>query len=257
MKGYIYVLTNSAHPDLVKIGRTRNSPSVRASELSTTGVPTPYVVAYHQAFFDCIWAESACHAHFSRFRVNSKREFFRISSRDAIDFIRSLPGVIADEDIAGTAKQFHHLYAATIADGIYRIGVYRGTEEFNRLRLNAALRSDLSRYYSQQIRNVICRPVISESFVFDSACDRSDELNDAIAKGLRSLVLGTNFEIKIDRQTFANKDVQRYPLRSRIEEGFGLNNHHPAQFFFAIKDQVAGKLNSMYPKPLNGEARNF
>ena len=42
----VYVLTNPAMPDLVKIGRTtRENPQVRMNELYTTGVPLPFECA--------------------------------------------------------------------------------------------------------------------------------------------------------------------------------------------------------------------
>lgn len=45
--GFVYILTNAAMPDLVKIGSTRRSPEVRAREISgTTGVPRAFQVAF-------------------------------------------------------------------------------------------------------------------------------------------------------------------------------------------------------------------
>ena len=97
MNGYVYVLTNSAFPHLVKIGRTVNSPHIRAEELSSTGVPSKFTVAYYQRFEDCVEAEKMLHNIFSEYRSNMRREFFDIDAKEAIDVIRELPGQIPDD----------------------------------------------------------------------------------------------------------------------------------------------------------------
>ncbi|MEN9595630.1 MAG: hypothetical protein RL236_64, partial [Pseudomonadota bacterium] len=61
-RGYIYVLANSAMPDLVKVGKTTRTPAERAAELSkVTGVPTPFIVVYEQLVDDCTAAEEFVH----------------------------------------------------------------------------------------------------------------------------------------------------------------------------------------------------
>lgn len=50
----VYVLTNSAMPGLVKIGKTtRNDLSSRMSELFSTGVPVPFDCVYACEVDDC------------------------------------------------------------------------------------------------------------------------------------------------------------------------------------------------------------
>ena len=51
--GYIYIMINPSYPNLVKIGKTSRSPEERAAELSqTSGVPTPFYVAYEELVKD-------------------------------------------------------------------------------------------------------------------------------------------------------------------------------------------------------------
>ncbi len=86
--GYVYILMNSATPDMVKIGKTTQSPEGRARELSgETGVPLPYVVAYAEElpYFD--EAEQEIHQRLRAVRVNPRREFFRIPLKDAIRLV--------------------------------------------------------------------------------------------------------------------------------------------------------------------------
>ena len=97
MKGYIYILTNKAFPRWVKIGRTVNDPRQRASELSSTGVPHSFVVAFSMKVTDCVKAEKWLHDKFSQYRVNQNREFFEVASQHVEEVFRDhiSPGSVA------------------------------------------------------------------------------------------------------------------------------------------------------------------
>ena len=86
-QGWVYVLVNSSMPGLAKVGRTTRTPHDRAAELSgVTGVATPFIVAYEQAFADCQAAERAVHAELDRrgLRVHAKREFFNCAPAEIV-----------------------------------------------------------------------------------------------------------------------------------------------------------------------------
>lgn len=85
--GFVYVLTNRAMPGLVKIGFSTRSPEERAVELSTTGVPFPFQVAYSASVDYPAEAEAAIHAALDKRRASSEREFFRVSVEDAVRVI--------------------------------------------------------------------------------------------------------------------------------------------------------------------------
>ena len=88
--GYIYVMVNPSLPNLVKIGKTTREPNERAKELSlATGVPTPFILVYYKPFKDCHLAETVIHHFFEEkgTRVNGNREFFQVSTTEAIDII--------------------------------------------------------------------------------------------------------------------------------------------------------------------------
>ena len=42
MEGSVYVLTNPAMPNMVKIGKKTRNLELRLADLSSTGVPLPY-----------------------------------------------------------------------------------------------------------------------------------------------------------------------------------------------------------------------
>ena len=86
-QGWIYVLVNSSMPGLAKVGRTTKPPQDRAAELSgATGVATPFVLAFDQAFADCCAAEKAIHHELERrgLRIAANREFFRGSVSEVV-----------------------------------------------------------------------------------------------------------------------------------------------------------------------------
>lgn len=78
--GTVYVLTNPAMPDLIKIGRTDGPVVERVRQLSSVpGVPLPFEVFFAAEVADSIGWERALHEAFDDRRVNARREFFRLS----------------------------------------------------------------------------------------------------------------------------------------------------------------------------------
>ncbi|MSR16677.1 MAG: GIY-YIG nuclease family protein [Methylococcaceae bacterium] len=93
-RDYIYVLANSAMPDLVKVGKTTRTPAERAAELSkVTGVPTPFIVVYEQLVDDCTAAEEFVHTMLQQkgYRESDNREFFRAPVSEVIQIIIKMP----------------------------------------------------------------------------------------------------------------------------------------------------------------------
>jgi Meiotically up-regulated gene 113 len=71
-------------PGVVKIGRTGRIVRTRARELYTTGVPTDFIVLWHEFVHDSAAVEKNLHTLFSNSRVDRRREFFKVEPRDAI-----------------------------------------------------------------------------------------------------------------------------------------------------------------------------
>lgn len=83
--GFVYILTNPSMPGMVKIGFSLGRSSVRAADLSrSTGVPSDFELVYDELVSDCRSVERNLHGRFSGYRVNQKREFFRVPVRRAI-----------------------------------------------------------------------------------------------------------------------------------------------------------------------------
>ena len=103
--GIIYVLTNPAMPDLVKIGRTLQSDvSSRISQLYTTGVPLPFECVRAVTVDDASQAEKALQKAFEPNRLNKNREFFEINVEQVIALLDLIkiedvtPGIQQDAD---------------------------------------------------------------------------------------------------------------------------------------------------------------
>jgi hypothetical protein len=86
--GYIYLLRNPSHElDLFKIGLTTKSVEERAKELSGTSSPDKFVIIHRWFVSDCVVAEKIIHQKLDIYRLNARREFFRIDLEKAIAVI--------------------------------------------------------------------------------------------------------------------------------------------------------------------------
>lgn len=79
MSGVVYVLTNAAMPNLVKIGITNGSVADRIKSLDNTCLPLPFECFYAAEVTDAAKVERAIHEAFGDHRVRKNREFFKIS----------------------------------------------------------------------------------------------------------------------------------------------------------------------------------
>lgn len=90
--GWVYAMTSAAIYDdgkgLIKIGCTTLDPHERARQLTAaTASPTAFYVLYSRRAEDANAAESHVHEILDEFRVNEKREYFRIPPAVAIHAI--------------------------------------------------------------------------------------------------------------------------------------------------------------------------
>jgi len=120
-------------PGLVKVGKTTRTPEVRARELHGTGVPKPFKVAHSWAVPDSSLNanEKAAHKRLKNYRLDSKREYFKLSPSETIDKLDPIirtPEVIAAErkkqrDREEKAAKKIEMQAAAIREKISRLEV--------------------------------------------------------------------------------------------------------------------------------------
>lgn len=88
---WVYVLSNPTTPGLLKIGYTKNTPDVRAKQISNaTGVALPYKVEWAFKCFNGEQLEGEVHRYLSEFRVSNQREFFEVTLEEAQKAIETL-----------------------------------------------------------------------------------------------------------------------------------------------------------------------
>lgn len=87
-KGFVYILSNKSMPGIYKIGCTSRSPVERASQLCTTGVPTPFQVEYYINIENYTYIEKQVHKVLHQY--NFGKEFFKYDLYKCILEIRKI-----------------------------------------------------------------------------------------------------------------------------------------------------------------------
>jgi hypothetical protein len=98
-KGVVYILTNDAFPDHIKIGLTTNSVEQRIRELDNTSLPLPFRAHFAIEFEDCTRIEKLVHTAFNHFRTRANREFFEMEPEQAVAVLTQLSGIVEGKEI--------------------------------------------------------------------------------------------------------------------------------------------------------------
>ena len=102
---YVYVLSNSLYPsDVFKIGSTKENPSTRAYQLQSTGVPVPFTIEYIIVTWNGDKLEKEIHRYLHDYRVNPKREFFKIDKSNLYQILTDEMGLKMIP-----FSEFHHI----------------------------------------------------------------------------------------------------------------------------------------------------
>jgi len=98
--GYIYIMRNAAHElNIFKIGLTTKTVEERAGQLSsTTSSPDKYLIVHRWKVKDVKSAERIIHEKLNNYRINEKREFFRISLENALPVIGEVVEMINGDE---------------------------------------------------------------------------------------------------------------------------------------------------------------
>ena len=86
-KQFVYIFTNFRYQGLVKVGKTKKHPEVRAEELSRrTGVIGSFTANWYVEVPDCDVGERLAHQTLSKFHF--EKEFFELELEQAIEFVK-------------------------------------------------------------------------------------------------------------------------------------------------------------------------
>ncbi len=86
MRGWVYIISNQAMPNLLKVGFSMKDPQLRAREFDGTGVPHSYHVEWDILLDNPRDVEQLAHRHLANFR--EAKEWFRCSVIEAIIAIK-------------------------------------------------------------------------------------------------------------------------------------------------------------------------
>ena len=103
-EGYIYCFSNESMPNIVKLGMTERTPIVRLNEANSSDTwrpPTSYKLEFAKKVLNPKQKESTLHTLLEKYteKVNSKREFFRISTENLRLFFDLIDGEWWDESL--------------------------------------------------------------------------------------------------------------------------------------------------------------
>lgn len=101
MSSIVYVLSNEAMPNLIKIGIASDI-NERMRQLYSTGVPLPFTCEYAGIVENAAEVEKALHFAFGHNRLHDRREFFEIEPSQAIVLLKLL---CSEEVTPGAIKQ--------------------------------------------------------------------------------------------------------------------------------------------------------
>ena len=128
----VYVLTNEAMPDYIKIGTTGRPIQERMRDLYTTGLPVPFECYYAAEVAKVTNVERRLHRAFDKFRVNKNREFFELEPEAAADIIRmvAIKDMTPSDDVFETAddvEAIHKLEKRAERFNFAMVGITHGT----------------------------------------------------------------------------------------------------------------------------------
>ena len=100
MSNIVYVLINPSIPDIVKIGMTSDL-TTRMRALYNSSVPVPFECYFACTVKDMSFVEKQIHDGFDDFRVNPRREFFRVDPERVVSILKMvmIDDVTPKEDI--------------------------------------------------------------------------------------------------------------------------------------------------------------
>ena len=95
LRGWIYVLVNPSLAGLVKVGFSTKDPALRVKELSSTGVPLLFSIAYEALVENPRDMEQRVHSNLKS--SHESKEFFRTTPEAAVAAIRAVANEIGAE----------------------------------------------------------------------------------------------------------------------------------------------------------------
>ena len=130
MRGWVYVMSHPNMTDMLKVGQSSHDPSNRATELYTTGLPGPFDIEYVGLFENYVELERSVHSFLERYRVNNKREFFKVDLHIAVSAIRRCsPTPPLYEQVSERAQRSAGRLTDSDRDFLERLGFFSSSHQ--------------------------------------------------------------------------------------------------------------------------------
>jgi hypothetical protein len=84
---HVYIVTNAAWPEHVKIGLTTKAPAKRLSQYNTGSPHRDYVMEYQQPIADSRALEAEVHANLRDMGIESRNEWFKLPVPLAVSMV--------------------------------------------------------------------------------------------------------------------------------------------------------------------------
>ena len=93
-EGHLYCFSNKSMPGIFKVGMTERTPEERLKEANKpdTWKANPFEIEYAKKVFNPKQKETTLHILLSQYRINPKREFFKISSEKIKNYFDLMDG---------------------------------------------------------------------------------------------------------------------------------------------------------------------
>lgn len=113
-EGYLYCLSNSSMPDLLKVGMTERTPEERLNEANSSSTfkpPTPYKIEFAKKVKNVREKERLLHKILERYRErpNQRREFFKVSLEEVKDLFDLLDGEVWEPTLTEAEEEIQLL----------------------------------------------------------------------------------------------------------------------------------------------------
>jgi hypothetical protein len=95
-KGFVYLVSSRAQPQLLKIGKTKLHPLERLKSLNSAGVADILTLKQAWPVHDRHWVELACHTRLKREGLWAFKEFFTVSEDYAVSCLQA--ALVADKN---------------------------------------------------------------------------------------------------------------------------------------------------------------
>jgi tetratricopeptide (TPR) repeat protein len=149
MKGWVYIISNKAMPDLVKVGFSTKDPQLRAQEFDNAGLPHSYLVEYSMWIENPQQIEQRTHRLLSSKR--EAKEWFKCTVEEAVVAIKQIAGsnILLEEYTRAERDKAEALYQQEIKEQEVRL-----TREKAEKDIEERLRNDES-----EIREIFQRQI--------------------------------------------------------------------------------------------------